>query len=70
MWFLVSNLIVKTPKVGTYNLDYYDIYSKVKKYNDEPKELRDLKPGFNVGAKRFEAIKEEPTVIKIGFKFV
>ena len=61
---------MKTPKVGTYNLDYYDIYSKVKKYNDEPKELRDLKPGFNVGAKRFEAIKEEPTVIILATIFL
>lgn len=54
--------LVKTPKVGAYNLDYYNIYTPIKKYNEEPKDLRDLKPGFNTGAKRFKPTKELPPV--------
>lgn len=53
---------VQTPHVGAYDLSYYDVYYPIKKYNKEPKELRDCKPGFNTGGVRFKPIKEEPMV--------
>jgi hypothetical protein len=57
---------VETPKVGAYNLDYYDINKTVSKVLNEPPEIKESRAPFNSKAERFKPVQEVATIVGLG----